>query len=89
MKILHSFNSMEFSLPLYSKDKLAEDATISPTGSGFKGFTLSYNARSENEVDYIISKLREKGVKIVKNPQKVFWVVIAVIFPILMTTFGR
>jgi uncharacterized glyoxalase superfamily protein PhnB len=24
-------------------------------------------------VDYIISKLREKGVKIVKNPQKVFW----------------
>jgi catechol 2,3-dioxygenase-like lactoylglutathione lyase family enzyme len=60
-------------LALYSKDKLAEDATISPTGSGFKGFSLSYNARSENEVDYIISKVREKGVKIVKNPQKVFW----------------
>jgi uncharacterized protein len=60
-------------LALYARDKLAEDATISSTGSGFKGFTLSYNARSENEVDDLISKLREKGVKIVKNPQKVFW----------------
>jgi hypothetical protein len=60
-------------LSLYPKDKLAEDAIISPTGSGFKGFSLAYNARSEKEVDEIISKLRDKGVRIVKNPQQVFW----------------
>jgi uncharacterized protein len=60
-------------LALYARDKLAEDAVIKPEGSGFKGFTLAYNARSEKEVDEIISKLRERGVRIVKNPQKVFW----------------
>jgi len=45
----------------------------SPEGSGFAGFTLAYNARSEAEVDEIISDLKSKGVKIVKEPQKVFW----------------
>lgn len=35
--------------------------------------TLAYNARSEAEVDEIIHDLGDKGVKIVKQPQKVFW----------------
>jgi uncharacterized glyoxalase superfamily protein PhnB len=34
---------------------------------------LAYNARSEAEVDKIISGLRAKGVTIAKEPQKVFW----------------
>ncbi|HNQ93822.1 MAG TPA: VOC family protein [Anaerolineales bacterium] len=58
---------------IYPREKLAEDATTSPTGSGFSGFTLAYNARSESEVDETIADLRSKGVKIVKEPQKVFW----------------
>jgi len=60
-------------LSIYPREKLAEDATTSPKGSGFSGFTLAYNARSESEVDEIIADLRSKGVKIVKEPQKVFW----------------
>ena len=60
-------------LALYPREKLAEDAVISPEGSGFSGFTLAYNARSESEVDEIIADLKSKGVKIVKEPQKVFW----------------
>lgn len=60
-------------LSLYPKDKLAEDAEVSPEGSGFKAFTLAYNTRSEKEVDDIVNSLRSKGVKIVKEPQKVFW----------------
>lgn len=60
-------------LGLYQREKLAEDALTSPEGSGFAGITLAYNARSEAEVDEIISDLRSKGVKIVKEPQKVFW----------------
>ncbi len=60
-------------LGLYPREKLAEDALTSPEGSGFSGITLAYNARSEAEVDEIIADLRSKGVKIVKEPQKVFW----------------
>lgn len=58
---------------LYSREKLAEDALISPEGSGFSGFTLAYNARSESEVDEIISDLKAQGVTIIKEPQKAFW----------------
>ena len=58
---------------IYPREKLAEDALVSPEGSGFSGITLAYNARSESEVDEIISGLKSKGVKIIKEPQKVFW----------------
>ena len=57
---------------IYPREKLAEDALTSPEGSGFSGITLAYNARSESEVDKIIKDLKSKGVKIVKEPQKVF-----------------
>ncbi|MFY0628263.1 MAG: VOC family protein [Reichenbachiella sp.] len=60
-------------LSLYPKDKLAEDAGIPPEGSGFKAFTLAYNTRSKEEVDQLISDLENKGVKIIKRPQAVFW----------------
>lgn len=60
-------------LSVYQREKLAEDAQVDPEGSGFAGITLAYNARSEAEVDEIISDLKSKGVKILKEPQKVFW----------------
>jgi len=60
-------------LSIYSREKLAEDAMVSAEGKGFSGFTLAYNAGSELEVDEIINDLRTKGVKILKEPQKVFW----------------
>ncbi|WP_298532932.1 VOC family protein [uncultured Algibacter sp.] len=60
-------------LSLYPKDKLAEDATVSPDGDGFKGFSLAFNTRSKEEVDEMITTLEAKGVKIVKRPEEVFW----------------
>lgn len=60
-------------LAIYPREKLAEDAMTSSEGSGFSGITLAYNAQSEAEVDEIINDLKSKGVKIVKEPQKVFW----------------
>ena len=60
-------------LSIYPREKLAEDALVSPEGHGFAGITLAYNAQSESEVDKIISDLKAKGVKILKEPQKVFW----------------
>lgn len=60
---------------IYPREKLAEDALVAsrPEGSGFSGITLAYNTRSETEVDEIIRDLKSKGVKIIKEPQKVFW----------------
>ena len=60
-------------LSLYPKDKLAEDATVSSEGHGFKGFSLAFNTRSKEEVDNLIGVLEEKGITIVKRPEEVFW----------------
>jgi catechol 2,3-dioxygenase-like lactoylglutathione lyase family enzyme len=60
-------------LAIYPREKLAEDAMVSAKGNGFSGVTLAYNAHSEAEVDEIIRDLKAKGVKILKEPQKVFW----------------
>ena len=60
-------------LAIYPREKLAEDALVSPEGSGFSGITLAYNAHSEAEVDEIIRDLKSKGVQIVKEPTKAFW----------------
>jgi catechol 2,3-dioxygenase-like lactoylglutathione lyase family enzyme len=60
-------------MSVYERGALAEDAMVDPVGSGFKGFTLAHNVRSEKEVDDLIEELRNKDVTIVKKPQKVFW----------------
>ena len=61
-------------LALFPREELAKDALVDSKGHDSAGFTLAYNARSESEVDEIINELRSKGVKIVKEPQKVFGV---------------
>ena len=60
-------------MALFPRDELAKDALVNPEGSGFAGFSLAYNAQSETEVDAVIGDLKSKGVKILKEPQKVFW----------------
>ncbi len=60
-------------LACYKRDKLAEDAEMSPEGNGFKAFTLAFNTRSEEEVNELFGYFEEKGVSIIKKPEKVFW----------------
>jgi catechol 2,3-dioxygenase-like lactoylglutathione lyase family enzyme len=60
-------------LSLYPREELAKDATVAAAGSGFKGFTLAHNLGSEQEVDALIASLKSKGIKPLKEPQKVFW----------------
>jgi len=69
--VFYQLNGLYISL--YSKNELAKDATVEATGNGFKGFTLSYNTASEKEVDDLIHFLKSKGVRVVKEPEKVFW----------------
>ena len=60
-------------LALYPREKLAEDVTISPEGTGFSGITLAYNAKNQAEVDEVLKTVEELGAKIIKKAQKVFW----------------
>lgn len=60
-------------LGLYSRNALAEDATVPPEGNGFEGFTLSHNVSSEEEVEKVMSQALAAGAALVKTAQKVFW----------------
>jgi hypothetical protein len=67
------FTLNHITLSLYPKDKLAEDALVPNDGSGFSGITLAYNVKTRREVDEIIEKLHQAGVRITKEPQDTFW----------------
>jgi len=59
-------------LALYPVKLLAEDAAIRP-GSGFGGIALAYNVRLSKDVDRLLSLLRERGAKILKEAEDTFW----------------
>ena len=60
-------------LALYPRHLLAEDALVEDAGSGFAGFSISYNAKSEKEVDEVLEKVKAAGARVIKPAQKVFW----------------
>jgi uncharacterized protein len=60
-------------LSLYSRQALAEDAMIENSRPGFSGITLSFNAKSEAEVNDVMAEVEKLGGVIVKPAQKVFW----------------
>lgn len=60
-------------LGLYGRESLAEDANVSPEGSGFRGVALAHNLGSESEVDALMEQAIAAGATLVKAPQKVFW----------------
>lgn len=60
-------------LGLYGREALAQDAGVSPQGSGFAGITISHNVASEAAVDELMEQAVSAGAKLVKPAQKVFW----------------
>jgi predicted lactoylglutathione lyase len=60
-------------LALYPKQELADDTTLKFQPAEFSGLTLSYNAKSEQEVDEVLNTVGKLGATIIKNAQKVFW----------------
>ena len=57
------------SLGLYTRAGLAEDAGVPAKGSGFPGFTLSFFAASEADVDDVLAKAEKAGGTILKPGQ--------------------
>ena len=60
-------------LSLYPRESLAEDAHVSPEGSGFRGFTLAHNVGTPEDVDRALQEAVTAGATLVKPGQKVFW----------------
>lgn len=62
-------------LSLYPLAELAKDIApdVPATRSGFAGFSIAHNTRSEAEVREIFARVSAAGGKIVKEPQATFW----------------
>jgi uncharacterized protein len=60
-------------LAIFGDKELAEDAGVPDDGRGFRKFSLAHNVRSEKEVDELVDRLKARGAKVIKAPQKVFW----------------
>lgn len=60
-------------LSLYSRESLAEDATVSSQGSGFRGFTLAHNVASTEEVDRTLQQAVDAGATLTKPARKASW----------------
>ena len=60
-------------LGLYPWEKLAEDAEVDGTGTGFRGVTLAHNLHSRAAVDQLIDLAVQAGATLRKAPRDVFW----------------
>ncbi|CEN36147.1 VOC family protein [Capnocytophaga cynodegmi] len=60
-------------LGLHLLKDLEEDTTLPYESSSFSGLTISFNAKSEEEVDEVLQKVAQLGATIVKPAQKVYW----------------
>ncbi|HWR73871.1 MAG TPA: VOC family protein [Nitrospirota bacterium] len=60
-------------LSLYPWMALAEDATLSAKGQGFRGITLAHVVASKKEVKDILDQAVKAGGTLVKPAQDVFW----------------
>jgi uncharacterized protein len=60
-------------LALHPRIELEADTTLRYQPTPFCGLTMSYNAKSEQEVDDILNRVAELGATIVKSAQKVYW----------------
>ena len=60
-------------LALYPREALAEDATVSAEGGGFRGITLAHNLRSREEVDTVLQEAQAAGANVIKAAQETDW----------------
>jgi catechol 2,3-dioxygenase-like lactoylglutathione lyase family enzyme len=60
-------------LALYPRDLLAADAGVPSAGSGFPGFALAHNVRSQEEVDELLRRASEGGGQLIKPGQPTDW----------------
>ena len=60
-------------LSLYPGENLAAEVEMPANGEGFRGFTLSHNLRTEQEVDQLISAAVLAGARLIKRASRADW----------------
>jgi uncharacterized protein len=60
-------------LSLFPREELARDAGVPAEGTGFRGFALAHNVRTEAEVDATLAQAVAAGATLIKPGQRVFW----------------
>jgi catechol 2,3-dioxygenase-like lactoylglutathione lyase family enzyme len=60
-------------LALWGRQDLAEDAGVSPEGSGFRSFSLAHNVTSKAEVDALLRQAVEAGGTLIKPATDAVW----------------
>lgn len=60
-------------LCLHPRHELAKDAQLPNVKVEFAGLTLSFNAKSEQEVDDVMAEVVKLGATVIKPAQKVYW----------------
>lgn len=68
MPVITFFNMVGPVLTLFGRDDLAEDATVSADGGGFRGVTLSINLESADAVDEAHREWVAAGAASVRPP---------------------
>lgn len=58
---------------LFDRTALAEDAGVSPVGSGFSGFSLAHNVTTEADVEPTLAEAVAAGGKLVRPAAKAPW----------------
>ena len=71
--VCFSLGNGSSALALYPWEALAEDAGVAADGSGFRGVTLAYIARSEERVDAVLAEAEGAGGEIAKPAQRASW----------------
>ena len=61
------------SLALYQREAAAQDAGVSPEGSGFRGVSFHYIVSSPDAVDEVIAKAVAAGGDVVKEAAGTHW----------------
>jgi catechol 2,3-dioxygenase-like lactoylglutathione lyase family enzyme len=67
------FQAGTLAFALFGREPLADDAGVSPVGSGFRGFTLAHNVGSEAEVDATLQEAVAAGGTLVRAGEKAPW----------------
>lgn len=60
-------------LGLFGSDALAEDAGVSPEGSGFRQVSLAHNVTSREEVQQVLAQAQAAGATITTPARETFW----------------
>jgi catechol 2,3-dioxygenase-like lactoylglutathione lyase family enzyme len=61
------------SLALYQREAAAQDAGVSPEGSGFRGVSFHYIVQSTDVVDEVMRKAAASGGEVVKEAAAAQW----------------